>query len=159
MGQALRDSQLWFDFQDRSQNFMAASPWRNTFWSLCASSLRQSFVRKSRAPVFRDAAGQSGRYEAQAALTSRGETLELEGRNQRSVPQKKPAFVMTQDLLALGVNIGLRILSARVLIIMALALDAIMFGWAMWLGGWDRLAIAVCFAVAAGLTVHFRKTE
>ena len=63
---------------------------------------------------------------------------------------------MTEDL-ATFVGIALRVLSMRVLIILALALDGIMFGWAMLEGGYDRLAIAGTFAVASWCLVHLRR--
>ena len=59
--------------------------------------------------------------------------------------------------LAPMVAIALRILSLRVLIILGLILDAVMFGWAMWVGGYDRLAIAAAFAAATWTLVHFRR--
>lgn len=59
--------------------------------------------------------------------------------------------------LAAVLNIALRILSLRALIILGLVLDAAMFGWAMWAGGYDRLAIAGTFAVAAWTLVHLRR--
>jgi hypothetical protein len=67
---------------------------------------------------------------------------------------------MTQlEALATAVNLGIRVLSARMLVILALILDAGLFAWAMWAGGWDRLAIACAFAVAGWFTVHFRAKE
>jgi hypothetical protein len=63
---------------------------------------------------------------------------------------------VTNEELAAIVNIGLRVLSMRVLIILALVLDAALFSWAMYVGGWDRLAIAAAFAVLAWFTVHLR---
>ena len=64
---------------------------------------------------------------------------------------------MTQEELAAFVGIGLRVLNMRVLTILALLLDGVMFGWAMWSGGYDRLAIAGVFAVAAWCLVHLRR--
>jgi hypothetical protein len=59
--------------------------------------------------------------------------------------------------LASFVAIALRVLNMRVLIILALVLDGVMFGWAMWAGGYDRLAIAGAFAVASWCLVHLRR--
>jgi len=63
---------------------------------------------------------------------------------------------MTNDLATL-VEIGLRVISMRVLTILALIGNGVMFGWAMWAGGYDRLAIAGVFAVASWCLVHLRR--
>lgn len=64
---------------------------------------------------------------------------------------------MTDSQLAMMVEIGLRVLSLRVLIVLGLVLDAVMFGWAMFVGGYDRLAIAGAFALASWTLVHLRR--
>ena len=64
---------------------------------------------------------------------------------------------MTQEELAAMVGVALRILNLRLLSILALVLDAVMFGWAMWVGGYDRLAIAGVFAISAWCLVHLRR--
>lgn len=64
---------------------------------------------------------------------------------------------LDQERLATVATIALRVVSLRLLIIIGLALDAGMFGWAMWAGGYDRLAIAGTFAVATWTLVHLRR--
>lgn len=64
---------------------------------------------------------------------------------------------MNQEELAALINVALRVISVRVLIILALLLNAGLFSWAMYVGGWDRLAIAATFAVVTWATVHLRK--
>ena len=57
----------------------------------------------------------------------------------------------TQDKLqfmAQIINIGLKALSVQALTFMALILDAVMFGWAMVDGSWQRIAAAVLFSAA-----------
>ena len=61
--------------------------------------------------------------------------------------------------LAQMLAIGLRVLSLRVLIILGLILNAVMFGWAMCAVGYDRLAIAAAFAVATWTLVHLRREQ
>jgi hypothetical protein len=57
------------------------------------------------------------------------------------------------------ISIALRVLNLRVLTLVALILDAVMFGWAMYAGGYDRLAVAGVFAVATGVLVHWRREQ
>lgn len=64
---------------------------------------------------------------------------------------------MDNEQLAALTGIALRVVSLRLLIILGLMLDAVMFGWAMWAGGYDRLAIAGVFAVATWTLVHLRR--
>lgn len=66
---------------------------------------------------------------------------------------------MNDENLAPMLAIGLRVISLRALIILGLLLDAVMFGWAMWAGGYDRLAIAAAFAVATWTLVHLKLGE
>jgi hypothetical protein len=61
-----------------------------------------------------------------------------------------------QEHLAQFISIGLRLLSLRLLTLVGLVLDAAMFGWAMWAGGYDRLAVAGVFAVATWTLIHLR---
>jgi len=63
---------------------------------------------------------------------------------------------VTADALAVALAVAVRVLNQRLLTLLALILDAGMFSWAMGAGGWDRLAIAAVFALAAGLTIHLR---
>jgi hypothetical protein len=63
----------------------------------------------------------------------------------------------SQDQLAEMVNIALRILNLRLLMLLALIGDGVLFGWAMFVGGYDRLAIAGAFAVASWCLVHLRR--
>ena len=64
---------------------------------------------------------------------------------------------MDNETLAATLNIALRVLSLRFLTLTGLVLDAVMFGWAMYVGGYDRLAVAGVFAVATWTLVHFRR--
>ena len=63
---------------------------------------------------------------------------------------------MTNETLATMVHVALRILNQRVLAILALMLDAGLFGWAMTSGGWDRFTIAATFALMAWATINVR---
>lgn len=64
---------------------------------------------------------------------------------------------MDGEQLAAVLNIALRVLNLRVLIFFGLALDAGMFGWAMYVGGYDRLAVAGAFAAATWTLIHLRR--
>ena len=64
---------------------------------------------------------------------------------------------MDNEQLAMVLQVGLRVLSTRLLTLVGLILDAVMFGWAMMVGGYDRLAIAGVFAAATWTLVHFRR--
>lgn len=64
---------------------------------------------------------------------------------------------MTTEQLATIVEIGLRVLNLRLLVLLALIGDGVMFGWAMWGGGYDRLIAAGAFAVASWCLVHLRR--
>jgi hypothetical protein len=66
---------------------------------------------------------------------------------------------MDNEQLAAILNIGLRVLSVRLLTLVGLLLNAGMFGWAMWAGGYDRLAIAGAFAIATWTLVHLRREQ
>jgi hypothetical protein len=66
---------------------------------------------------------------------------------------------MNSESLVLIVNLGLRMLSMRALVILALLLDCGLFSWAMYSGGWDRLAIAAGFGIVAWCTVHLNRNE
>lgn len=64
---------------------------------------------------------------------------------------------MDNEQLAAVLHIGLRVLNVRILTLVGLVLDAVMFGWAMWWGGYDRLAVAGVFAIATWTLVHLRR--
>lgn len=64
---------------------------------------------------------------------------------------------MDNEQLATVLHVGLRVLSMRFLTLIGLLLDAGMFGWAMWAGGYDRLAVAGAFAVATWTLIHMRR--
>jgi hypothetical protein len=66
---------------------------------------------------------------------------------------------VNNDQLAMMLQVGLRILNLRILTLVTLVLNAVMFGWAMWAGGYDRLAVAAVFAVATWCLVHFRREQ
>ena len=50
-------------------------------------------------------------------------------------------------LLLLYVRVGLTVLSARVVLLLAMALSFALFAWAMYLPGWERLSAATIFTV------------
>lgn len=64
---------------------------------------------------------------------------------------------MDHERLAAIATIALRVVSLRLLIVLGLFLDAGMFSWAMYVGGYDRLAIAGAFALATWTLVHLRR--
>lgn len=64
---------------------------------------------------------------------------------------------MDNEQLAMVLQVGLRILNQRLLTLTGLLLDAVMFGWAMFAGGYDRLAVAGVFALATWTLVHLRR--
>lgn len=47
----------------------------------------------------------------------------------------------------LFIAIGMRVLSARIVLIVAMLLTFSLFAWAMFLPGWERVAAATIFAV------------
>jgi hypothetical protein len=62
---------------------------------------------------------------------------------------------MTLDLvmLANAVQVGLKILSARIMALLGLMMTFGLFAWAMWLGSLNALATAGAFAVVVFLPV------
>ncbi|MBA0085094.1 MAG: hypothetical protein HRJ53_08865 [Acidobacteria bacterium Pan2503] len=66
---------------------------------------------------------------------------------------------MENETLAAILQIALRTLSIRLLTLVSLLLNAGMFGWAMWAGGYDRLAVAGAFAAATWTLIHFRREQ
>ena len=50
-------------------------------------------------------------------------------------------------VLILYIRVGLAVLSARLVLLIALALTFALFAWAMYLPGWERIACATIFAV------------
>ena len=62
---------------------------------------------------------------------------------------------MTLDLvtLAQAVQVGLKVLAARLMALVGLAMTFSMFCWAMYLGSWTALATAGLFAVVVFLPV------
>lgn len=50
-------------------------------------------------------------------------------------------------LLLLYVRVGLTVLSARVVLLLAMALSFALFAWAMYLPGWERISAATIFTV------------
>jgi hypothetical protein len=66
---------------------------------------------------------------------------------------------MDNEQLAMILQVALRTLSIRLLTLVSLVLNAGMFGWAMWAGGYDRLAVAGVFAIATWTLIHFRREQ
>ena len=64
-----------------------------------------------------------------------------------------------QERVALALRLALAVLSQRLLTLAALFLMAGMFGWAMYAGGWDRLAISAAFGVGAWCLVKLKPRE
>jgi len=60
---------------------------------------------------------------------------------------------MDETKLAMAIAVGLKTMSYRVLTILALILNAVMFGWAMKVGTWTALATAALFGVATWFLV------
>ena len=50
-------------------------------------------------------------------------------------------------LLLLYISTGLRVLSARVVLLLTLGLTFALFAWAMWMPTYERIAAATIFAV------------
>ena len=50
-------------------------------------------------------------------------------------------------LLVLYIRVGLTVLSARLVLLLALALTFGLFAWAMYLPGYERIAVATLFAL------------
>jgi len=59
-------------------------------------------------------------------------------------------------MTATVVATGLQLLSQRALTVLALLLDAGIFGWAMQTESWVRLAGAAAFGVASWCVIHLR---
>ena len=66
---------------------------------------------------------------------------------------------MDNEQLAAVLNIGIRVLSMRLLKLVGLLWDAGMFGWAMYAGGYDRLAVAGAFEAATWTLIHMRREQ
>lgn len=60
---------------------------------------------------------------------------------------------------ALGVRIGLEALSLRLLMVIALLLNAGIFAWCLWEPRWERLVAATVFAVFSYFVVHVKPKE
>jgi len=60
---------------------------------------------------------------------------------------------------ALGVRIGLEALSLRMLMVLALLLNAGIFGWCLLDPRWERLAAATAFAVFSYFVIHVKPKE
>jgi FtsH-binding integral membrane protein len=63
---------------------------------------------------------------------------------------------LQQALNETALALGLRMLSMRLLTVIALVLDAGIFAWAMASDTWPRAVCAVAFAVASWCVVHLR---
>jgi hypothetical protein len=74
--------------------------------------------------------------------------------------QSEASNIATQEArlsqLAGLVNLGIRVLSSQALTILALLLDAGLFGWALETESWIRVAGATLFAVAAWCLIYLR---
>lgn len=60
---------------------------------------------------------------------------------------------------ALGVRIGLEALSLRLLSVIALALNAVIFGWCLANPVWERLVAATVFSVFSYFVIHVKPKE
>ena len=60
------------------------------------------------------------------------------------------------DRMALGVRIGLEALSLRLLMVLALLVNAGIFAWALYEPRWERLVAAIAFAVFSYFLVHVK---
>lgn len=63
------------------------------------------------------------------------------------------------DRMALGVRIGLEALSIRLLMILALLLNAGIFAWCLTDPRWERLVAAVAFSVFSYFLVHVKPKQ
>lgn len=63
------------------------------------------------------------------------------------------------DRMALGVRIGLEALSLRLLMVLALLVNAGIFAWCLYDPRWERLAAAGGFAVFSYFLVHVKPKD
>jgi hypothetical protein len=66
---------------------------------------------------------------------------------------------MTLVEILAGANVALKVLQARLLVLLAMLLSFSLFAWAMWLGSQLALIIAAAFAVSVFLPVLFTTGE
>lgn len=64
--------------------------------------------------------------------------------------------IQRQQRAAFAVRLGIEILSARIMTLLALLLSFGMFSYAMYSGGWERLAIAFVFALCAWCIINVK---
>lgn len=71
--------------------------------------------------------------------------------------EKEQAAVRRTELLAVVVDLGMKLITARLMAILALFLDAGMFAWALSSESWLRLAGASIFAIASWCIINLQK--
>jgi hypothetical protein len=64
--------------------------------------------------------------------------------------------IQRQQRMALALRLGIEVLSTRLMTLLALLLSFGMFGYAMYAGGWERLASAFAFAVCSWCLINVR---
>ena len=60
------------------------------------------------------------------------------------------------ELIATLIDLGLKVISSRLIMIFTLLLDTGIFAWAMFADSWMRLASATIFAIASWCIVYLR---
>jgi hypothetical protein len=57
------------------------------------------------------------------------------------------------------VELGIRLLSDKMLLVLAILLDSAIFAWAMYADSWPRIVGATLFAVASWCLIHLRPSQ
>lgn len=63
------------------------------------------------------------------------------------------------ERMSLGVRVGLEALSLRMLMVLALLLNASVFGWCLLDPRWERLVAAAGFSVFSYFVIHVKPRE
>ncbi len=63
------------------------------------------------------------------------------------------------ERMSLGVRVGLEALSLRMLMVLAMLLNAGIFGWCLLEPRWERLVAAGAFAVFSYFVIHVKPKE
>lgn len=72
---------------------------------------------------------------------------------------EQDARVRLQERMAMGIRIGLEALSLRLLMVLALLLNAGIFGWCLVDPRWERLVAAGVFALFSYFLVHVKPKQ
>jgi hypothetical protein len=63
------------------------------------------------------------------------------------------------ERMSLGIRVGLEALSLRMLMVLAMILNAGVFAWCLWDPRWERLVAAGAFAVFSYFVIHVKPRE